>query len=51
MTADEAFAAATVDEVYQLEQWGEDKIARDRLDALRQELNIISKFKNIAAGF
>jgi chaperone required for assembly of F1-ATPase len=50
MTADEAFAAATVDEVYQLEQWGEDKIARDRLEALRQELETISRFKNIAAG-
>lgn len=35
--ADEAYAAACLDDLWQLETWGEDFIARQRLDALKEE--------------
>jgi len=41
----QAFEAAGVDETYQLEKWGEDKIARDKLDNLLRELETIEKFR------
>ncbi len=41
----QAFEAAGVDEVYQLEKWGEDKIARDRLHELQAELETVEKFR------
>jgi len=45
LTAAEAFHAATIDEVYQLEKWGEDAQARARLDKMREELETIAAFK------
>lgn len=41
----QAFEAAGVDEVYQLEKWGEDKVARDRLHKLQAELETVEKFR------
>lgn len=41
----QAFEAAGVDETYQLEKWGEDKIARDKLNRLLQELETVEKFR------
>jgi len=41
----QAFEAAGVDEVYQLEKWGEDKIARARLNLLQSELETVEKFR------
>lgn len=38
LDAEGAWQAATVDEVYQLEKWGEDALARARLDKIRAEL-------------
>jgi chaperone required for assembly of F1-ATPase len=48
MNAEDIFNAATVDEQYQLEKWGEDKIARDRLNNLRRDIETAGRFKNSA---
>lgn len=42
--AAQAYAAATVDENYQLEKWGEDSIARKRLERIEAELTAVEKF-------
>jgi len=42
--AAQAYDAATVDEVFQLEKWGEDEIARKRLQRIEAELTGIEKF-------
>lgn len=42
--AAQAFAAATVDEAYQLEKWGEDALARQRLQRIEAELVSVEKF-------
>ncbi len=39
--------AATIDEVYQLEKWGEDKVARERLDMIRAECTALQKFREL----
>lgn len=43
--AQQAYEAAGVDETYQLEKWGEDKIARDKLNRLLAELETAEKFR------
>lgn len=43
--AQQAFEAAGVDETYQLEKWGEDKLARDKLNHLLSELETVEKFR------
>ncbi len=43
--AQQAYDAAVVDEAYQLEKWGEDQIARDKLSRLLLELETIEKFR------
>lgn len=47
---DTAFALATLDEMFQAEQWGEDAEAMARLAALRAELADIVRFMRLAAG-
>lgn len=42
--AAQAFDAATVDEVYQLEKWGEDTLARKRLQKIEADLTSVEKF-------
>jgi len=42
--AAQAYAAATVDEAFQLETWGEDEIARKRLERIEAELISVEKF-------
>lgn len=44
---DEAYQAACVDEIYQLETWGEDVLARKRLDIIRSELTSIARFRDL----
>jgi len=48
--AEQAYAAAGVDEIYQLEKWGEDKIARDRLNRMLRELETVEKFRFLMQG-
>ena len=47
LDAEAAHAAACVDEIYQLEKWGEDALARKRLENIRLELHAISTFINL----
>lgn len=44
VSAEEAWQAACVDEIYQLEKWGEDLLARKRLDGIRAELEAAERF-------
>lgn len=43
-TAEQAHRAACVDEIYQLEKWGEDKLARDRITRMAQEIDACATF-------
>jgi chaperone required for assembly of F1-ATPase len=45
--AEEAYQAACVDEIYQLEKWGEDALARKKLDHKKAELESIVLFKDL----
>lgn len=47
ITADEAYAAAMVDEIYQLEKWGEDALARRKLDHVRREAAALALFRDL----
>ncbi|HYD17576.1 MAG TPA: ATP12 family protein [Patescibacteria group bacterium] len=47
LDAEAAHAAACVDEIYQLEKWGEDALARKRLDNIRSELQAIARFRDL----
>lgn len=47
ITAAEAFEAACVDELYQLEKWGEDALARRKLDHLQAEIAALVSFRDI----
>lgn len=44
ITPDAAFAAAAVDDLYQLETWGEDDEARERLNNQRTEYEALGRF-------
>lgn len=41
-----ATEAACVDEIYQLEKWGEDKLARDRINLIRAEFEALVRFRD-----
>jgi chaperone required for assembly of F1-ATPase len=45
-----AYEAACVDEIYQLETWGEDALARKRLDHIKAELDAIVRFRDLLRG-
>ena len=42
--ADKAYHAACIDEIYQLEKWGEDKLARDRIVRIARDINACATF-------
>ena len=44
LSAAEVFAAASLDETYQIEQWGEDTLATDRRRAIATDLNAIGEY-------
>lgn len=48
ITAADAYAAACADEIFQLETWGEDDIARKRLDHIKAELDACARFLALA---
>jgi chaperone required for assembly of F1-ATPase len=50
ISVEEAYQAACVDEIFQLEQWGEDTEARKKLDGVRAELTAIAAFRNLATA-
>lgn len=49
LSPEEAYFAACVDEIYQLETWGEDAEARKRLDMIQAELNSIVQFRDLVS--
>lgn len=44
LTADEAFAAAQLDELYQIERWGDDPIALERRQGIRHDIETGARF-------
>jgi chaperone required for assembly of F1-ATPase len=50
LDADGAFQAAAADELFQLETWGEDALARKRLDGIRTDLAAIMRFRDLAGA-
>jgi chaperone required for assembly of F1-ATPase len=48
LTADEAWAAAELDELWQAEQWGEDDLAAERREARRSEFAAAARFVALA---
>lgn len=42
--AEEAFAAASLDDIWSLEHWGEDEEARARLERMRMEFDAVARF-------
>lgn len=44
---EEAYQAACVDEIYQLETWGADAEAQKRLDVMQSELRAIARFRDL----
>jgi len=44
ITADEAFAAAQLDETFQIEQWGEDAEAARRRAAIKEDIALAARF-------
>jgi chaperone required for assembly of F1-ATPase len=50
LTAEEAYQAACVDEIYQLEKWGADSLAQERLDGIGMELAAIARFRDLVAA-
>jgi chaperone required for assembly of F1-ATPase len=44
LSADKAFAAAQLDELYQIERWGEDPIATHRHDSIRHDIDAGARF-------
>lgn len=47
LDAHSAWEAACVDEIFQLEMWGEDAEARSRLERIKKELAMISQFSDL----
>lgn len=48
LDAEGAYQAACVDEIYQLEKWGEDEPARKRLDRIKEELAAVAGFYRLS---
>lgn len=44
LAADKAFAAAQLDELYQIERWGADPIAAERHESIKQDIAAASRF-------
>lgn len=47
LEADAAFAASQLDELHQLESWGEDREARARLDRIRADIDAAAEFMRL----
>ena len=47
LSAEEAYQAACVDEIYQLKTWGADEPAQKRLDIVQSELRVIAQFRDL----
>lgn len=47
LTAEQAFAAGQLDELYQIEKWGEDPIAKERHEGIRKDLAAGARFLDL----
>jgi chaperone required for assembly of F1-ATPase len=50
LSAADAFAAAQLDELYQIERWGEDPIATKRHEGIRHDIEASARFLALLAG-
>ena len=50
LAAGDAFAAAQLDELYQVERWGEDPIATKRHEGIRHDIDASARFLALLAG-
>lgn len=50
LSEEEAWEAACVDEIYQLEKWGEDADARQRLDMIKADIRAIKAFHALVSA-
>lgn len=50
LSAADAFAAAQLDELYQIERWGEDPIAAKRHEGIRHDIDASARFLALLAG-
>jgi len=50
ISAEEAFQAACVDEIYQLKTWGADEPAQKKLDAIEADLKTIVQFRDLLSA-
>lgn len=46
ISAEDAYHAASVDELYQQEQWGIDELAQNKLDRLKRDLSDVARFRD-----
>ena len=49
LTAADVFAAAFLDEMYQVEKWGEDDLARDRRQRIARDIDAIERYLALSA--
>ncbi len=50
LSAEEAYAAAQLDELYQLERWGEDPVATKRHEGIRHDIGVSARFLALLEG-
>lgn len=50
LSAEDAFAAAQLDEIYQVERWGDDPIARERRTGVRKDIEAGARFLELLEG-
>ena len=49
LSAADVFTAAFLDELYQVEKWGEDELARDRRQRIAGDLQAIERYLDLSA--
>lgn len=50
LTPHDAYEAACIDEIFQLEKWGDDEIARARLERIRAEIENAARFLSLVSA-
>jgi chaperone required for assembly of F1-ATPase len=50
LSAEDAFAAAQLDELFQIERWGEDPIATERHRGIRRDIEAGTRFLTLLEG-
>lgn len=50
LTAEQAFQAAQLDDLYQIERWGDDPLAIERRDGVRRDIEAAARFLDLLEG-